>query len=277
MNGTWLATVVIGLLLSGLPLTRIFLPAEFLRSAVWSLVLTAGAPLVSALRGLSLLFALLSSLPLLAAIVPTGVLSRSSPVPSLWGGAVFFVVFLRVVLLPGTFVRWSSVIRWEQEVVRRSHEKNWTSLRFAHLISDLTETGIRTWALGRQLAMTDTLETSRLTGMHVRILGLFCICIALDTFPREAPLPLTLSPWVLSSGKAILTLVILIISISNFINLVTKHNRLSISLDSLPLDRKYFALKRISENIRWLANPEHLLALLMQADVLAATLRISIT
>lgn len=44
-----------------------------------------------------------------------------------------------------------------------------------------------------------------------------------------------------------------------------------------PLDRRYSFLKKITQTSQWLAQPSHLLALLMQLDILLATLRITVT
>ncbi|MEY4066579.1 MAG: hypothetical protein RIR26_2787 [Pseudomonadota bacterium] len=276
MNAAWLATIVLGVSLSGLPLSRLFFPAGVLRSLVWNLVLSAGTPLIAPLRGITLLSAMICSLPLLAAIPPLSGLSHTSAMHAHWEAAVFSILFLRVVVLPGMYIRWASVVRWEQEVVRRDREKNWGRLRFLSLGEGLSQMSRRTWALSRQLARTDTFENSRIAAMPVRNMGLFCLYLGLDSFPRKALISVPFSPWLLSLGKIALLLSIFTISVSNIMYLFSKPNRLTVELDSLPIDRKYFVLKRISENIRWFANPEHLMALLMQADVLAATLRISI-
>ncbi len=46
---------------------------------------------------------------------------------------------------------------------------------------------------------------------------------------------------------------------------------------SAPIDKRYSFLKKITQTAQWLAKPSHLLALLMQLDVLLATLRITVS
>jgi hypothetical protein len=334
MSLPWLATILMGLVLTCAPLEWIVSIARQLRTLFWMLFLSLGSPVLPPVRLLAAAVGLASALPLFSTLV-------ADSLPHTFQSHMFFlsvtsvlIVVLRVAILPGMAMDWSQMQAWEQEVVRRTGSHTLLFLDDSLRESQRHNNRARLWALSHELARSELSQIHALNNLPLRAMGLLCFYISTASLPISlARFRPELSVWIvflsgftafrafrrpespaLSKKEVLYTIGILLpllgshflmpdsgfdsiikrevsvfiekISISSAILILfagffdrnfRKLGFVGSSLTSLPLERRYSFLRKVSNFSRWLANPGNLVTLFVQLDVVAATLRITLS
>jgi len=334
MNLPWLATILLGLVLTCAPLEWIVSIARQLRTLFWMLFLSFGSPVLPPVRLVAAAVGVAAALPLFSTLV-------ADSLPNTFRQEMLFlplttalIVFLRAAILPGLAMDWSRMQAWEQEVVRRTGSQ--TLIFPLNRLQDTQKhsSRVRLWALSRKLARSELSQIQFLNNLPLRAMGVLCLYVATTSIPPtlwrlrpelsiwlvflscfttfrafqrpESPALsrneafytgatlciLILAHFILpNSGldslvrldvsvfteKLLVSSSILVLFAGFFDRNFRKLGSTGTSLTSLPLERRYSFLRKVANFSRWLANPGNLVTLFVQLDVVAATLRISLS
>jgi hypothetical protein len=166
----------------------IFPAARQLRRLFWLSIILFGESAVVPLRVLSICFGLCASLPLWATLFSIPAEGSALQLSSVQFWIVGLTLFFRIFLWPALALDWSTVRKWEQEVVRRPRGGLWAYI-FApnHPARRLSVS--RAAELGRVLARTELINSSSLRAIPRQSLGLLLIYLmTLSISPANAHL-----------------------------------------------------------------------------------------
>lgn len=177
-------TAASGLALIILNQSQAFAPARFLRARIWANVILFGGGAALPLYFLSIVIGLAAALPTLSALIP-----QSSPNVSLRLNhaeplLLGLTLLLRIVLWPAIALDWSTVKKWEQEVVRRPRGGLWPRLRRSHH-SNRESFALRARQLGTHLASQEIGRSSKIRSNSLKSLGILLLYVAVLAIPQE--------------------------------------------------------------------------------------------
>ncbi|MEN9811008.1 MAG: hypothetical protein RLZZ488_2575 [Pseudomonadota bacterium] len=176
-------TAVFGLALIILNQQQAFASARFIRARIWANVILFGGGAALPLYFLSIVVGLTAALPILSALIPQP--SQNVPLrlshaePLLLG----LTLILRIVLWPAIALDWSTVKKWEQEVVRRPRGGLWPRIRRTHH-SNRESFTLRARQLGSHLASQEIGRSSNNPSNLLKALGILLLYVAVLAIPQ---------------------------------------------------------------------------------------------
>ncbi|MEY3903630.1 MAG: hypothetical protein RL189_2936 [Pseudomonadota bacterium] len=177
-------TAVFGLALIILNQPQAFASARFIRARIWANVILFGGGAALPLYFLSIVVGLAAALPILSALIP----QPSPNVPLPLGHAepllLALTLILRIVLWPAIALDWSTVKKWEQEVVRRPRGGLWPRLRRTHH-SNRESFALRALQLGSHLASQEIGRSSKIRSNYLKALGILLLYVAVLAIPQD--------------------------------------------------------------------------------------------
>jgi hypothetical protein len=284
MTFEWLATVLLGLVLTCAPTHWVFFPARLIRAILWMALLSLGAPVAASLRAISIAIGIIAALPLFSTLLPALVSGGELSSFSFQAPILVLVLLIRLLLLPGAALQWSRIRAWEQEVVRRPANNPFQLLFGNGTENNSQSVKQRLWSLSLGLSSSEFSRSNFLEGIPMRASGLLLLYASILLVPSS----LKLSPEKLLAITQKIQLPVNIAQVTIiscvallFFQYIRKNlkptDQGGPALSSLPVGRRYYILRKIAEYGRWLTNPGNLATLFMQIDLLAATFRITLT